>query len=118
MAKIILLAFTLLLPLQLSADGLTFQVVEKDFSLTPNLVATIQKSDKNPHTLYITFTKDGLNKFNQFIENSVDKKLNIVFNDKVISLAVIKTTEFPISFYLNAKDQQTTDEILKGLSKH
>lgn len=43
MAKIILLAFTLLLPLQLSADGLTFQVVEKDFSLTPNLVAPYKR---------------------------------------------------------------------------
>ena len=117
--KSIIFSCTLLFSLCVNANSLLYQIVEKEFSLTPDLISTIQKSPKNnPNSIYITLTDEGADNFNKFILNSYDKGLNVIFNGEVVTLSIpIKTYEMPKSFMLNTKDKQTTDKIFNYLTK-
>lgn len=95
------------------AQGLTYQVVEKELLLTPNLVKQIEMDAKNPNILRLSLTEEGLKEFNTLILNSYDKKLNVIFNGKVISLSMpIKMFELSNpTFYLSTDDKESATEI-------
>lgn len=117
--KSIIFLYALLFSLCANANGLLYQVVEKEFSLTPDLINTIQKNPKNnPNAIFITLTDKGADNFNKLFLNSYDKGLNVIFNGGIITLSIpIKTHEMPKSFILNTKDKKTTDEVFNYLTK-
>lgn len=113
--KLILAIFFILTSTLVNAQGLTYQLIDKELLLTPKLIKQVQLDANNPKVLKLSLTEQGLKEFNQLIHNSYDKKLNIIFNGEVVSLAVsIKITELASpTFYLTTDNEQLAIAILR-----
>ena len=106
------LAFSMII----QADGLVYQVVDSELTITPDMVANAELIE-TPRVLKITLTEQGLENLNALIRDGYGKTLNVIFDGQPVALSLpirVQAFSSPI-IHLSAPTPGTLENISRYL---
>lgn len=98
--------------------SIVFQVIQSEISFNTSNVesAAVLKSEDNRYNVEIKLMPSAAKEFERITRRNIDKPANMVFNDKIISRAVIRS-QIGGNFIVTGLTKEEADKFVQSIKK-